>query len=477
MQSSLFADFPEVDKAKPLVLLLGNVDHEGITSSLKSSGDQYKKKLLDSKAENWQTIVEYFREFTIRAVVIKLNAPVYERLASPEYHPVARELLSHIATSRHMAFVFEDLLSGREQNNEQRDSFVAARAGIDESDDEELRLHRQVFGLYQPDSGVLSAVNELLRSYQLSLVPYRTNAEVTVIATQFLNDALEGLLFRVYVPAGRLWANEVDRLLQLFRDYLLRTGRRGIRLDQVRTDHGVSYEFHGEDAQSSAPLAEDFKDFSTFLDLCLSNPSEAESLLKRKDIDPREIAEILTRYSKEAKRLQLDLRQDRERKILNIRHRLESELVDALPSDAQWATIEKLVRDSLPAAFGVAAAYFIDQGPVRMLPSAEGAQYTINLNPQIVHTVNGVVAREIRGDVTTSEDDQRLLDAILQHAGAEAVELASAVQELSDGAIPKPTRLARAQKLKGFVLGLGPRLGPIATSVLTAYIEKKLGLN
>jgi hypothetical protein len=40
MQPSLFSDFPEADRSKPLVLLLGNVDHEGITSSLKSGGEQ-----------------------------------------------------------------------------------------------------------------------------------------------------------------------------------------------------------------------------------------------------------------------------------------------------------------------------------------------------------------------------------------------------------------------------------------------------
>lgn len=108
-------------------------------------------------------------------------------------------------------------------------------------------------------------------------------------------------MFRIYVPSNRLWANEVDKLLQLFRDYLLRTGRKGIRLEQIRTDHGISYEFHGDDVPSSSSLSEDFQDFSRFLDLCVSNPDEAEALLRQKRIDPKEIGDILTRYSKEAK--------------------------------------------------------------------------------------------------------------------------------------------------------------------------------
>jgi hypothetical protein len=33
----------DLDRSKPLVLLLGAVDHEGITSHLKASGEQYKR--------------------------------------------------------------------------------------------------------------------------------------------------------------------------------------------------------------------------------------------------------------------------------------------------------------------------------------------------------------------------------------------------------------------------------------------------
>ena len=119
-----------------------------------------------------------------------------------------------------------------------------------------------------------------------------------MIASQLLKDALEGLLFRIYVPSGRLWADEVDRLLQLFRDYLARTGRKGVRLDQVRTDRGILYEFHGDDEPHGSSLSEDFEDFSRLLDLCVSNPPEAEAMLRQKIVEPREISGILTRYSK-----------------------------------------------------------------------------------------------------------------------------------------------------------------------------------
>ena len=106
------SEYSELDQSRPLILLLGNVDHEGITSPLKSSREQYKKKLLDSKVDNWLSILEYFDRFLVRATIIKLNTAVYNLLASPGYEKVGDQLLTRIAESRNIVFVFEDLLSG-----------------------------------------------------------------------------------------------------------------------------------------------------------------------------------------------------------------------------------------------------------------------------------------------------------------------------------------------------------------------------
>jgi hypothetical protein len=480
MQFPLFPEnskeIPSVSPREPLVLLLGNVDHEGVTSALKLGGGQYKKKVLNSRPENWESIIEIFNEFTVRAVIVKLNAHVYDLIAHPGYTDVAARLFARVSTSRHAVFVFEDLLSGQASNHKKRSSYIRQKMDFDDSDLEDLDFYGRHFGMYQPAVNVLTNANEMLASHRLNLIPYKTNAEITVAATQVLKEYLEGLLFRLYVPANRLWATEVDRLLQLFRDYLLKTGRKGIRLDQIRTDHGISYEFHGDDAPAASSLSDDFQDFSRFMDLCVSNPKEAEVLLQQKTVDPREIAGILTRYSKEAKRLQVDLKQDRERKLLSIRHRLESDLADALPDSADWQMIDRLVASTIPEAFNIAGITLLNRGLHTPSNSAEHTQLTINLNPQIINKVNGVVAREILGDVSTSAESEALLDLIRKHADSRSLELIDAAQTLSDRAMPRAKRLTSAQKLKGFVFSLGEKLGPVARDLATAYIEKKLGL-
>jgi hypothetical protein len=450
------SEYAELNTSKPLVLLLGNIDHEGIASWLKATGEQYKKKVLDSTPENWQLIIEYFDLFQIRAVLVKLNGPVYSLLVDPDYRKVGKQLLSRITKTRHMISVFEDLLSGFEN-----------------SEDPEVSNDNDYHE--RPPQEDLNNANSILRRHDLNLVPYSRNADLTVVATRFLTDALEQLLFRVYVPRGRLWANEVDRLLQLFRDYLLKTGRTGIRLDQKRTDLGVAYEFHGEEAPNSPTLADDFQDFSRFLDLCVSNPREAERLLEHKNIDAKEIAEILTRYAKEAKRLQTDLKHDRERKLLSIRQSLESELADVLPPNCDWKTVDALVSSAIPFADTTLSACLFEYGTG--MPKASVQSHTVvNLSPQIINTVNGVVTREIYGGVQLSQQDQELLKLVQKYGGEKIPELLSAVHELSDAGIPKSDRLSRAEKLKGFLYSVSSRVGAVATNVLQSYIEKKLGL-
>jgi hypothetical protein len=477
MQPFLSEDFEGLERSKPLVLLLGHIDHEGITSSLKASGEQYKKKVLDSSIENWYSILKYFDRFKIRALVVKLTPYTYQLISNPEYQQIAAELFKQTAKVRHIVFVFEDLLregeSGSPADKPQPASVPGAEPGpfsIEYND-----AYAGDYPFHRPTKQMLHEVNALLREHDLNLVPYTRNAEVTVLATQFLKDALEHLLFRIYVPAGRLWAREVDRLLQLFREYLETTGRKGVRLEQIRTDRGIAYEFHGDEFAEPSSLSVEFQDFSRLLDFCLSDPQQAAAMLQAKSVDADQIAEILTRYSKEARRLQTDLRHDRERKLLSIRQRLESELAEALPSHVSWEMIGKIVESALPEASNMSVAYSVDQKAARLIGEGIKGQTIINVSQQFIETVSGIVAQEIHGDAELNKDDEHLFSLIKKYADKQSVELASSVHTLSDQDVAKASRLASAQKLKAFLFGISSHIGQAAVTVLERYIEKKLG--
>jgi hypothetical protein len=441
-------DPSSLDSSKPLVLLLGNVDHEGILSALTAAGRQYKNKKLDSTVRNWDTIISFFKTFSVKAVIVKLSGSVYSHFNDSGYQSCGKELLSLIANVPNVVFVHESLLDPCGEAAEK--SYFTP-----------------------PPKQFASRVNDLLSDSGVNLVTYTRNAQVTTIATKFLADTENGLLFRMYVPSGRLWASEVDRLLQLFRDYLSKTGRDSVKLSEFRTANGTAFEFHGTDSLSKPTLSQDFEEFSQFLDLCVTDPSQAEDILREKKVNSREISAILSRYSKEAKRLQIDLKQDRERKILNIRHRLESELVDAIDLGRNWDLLEQLVDSVVPKPISLRTAHLLNQYTA---PTTGPSNVTFNLNANTIGAVNAIIDSEIHGDANVSSQDRELLNLILKEGGIHSGELASAVHELSDKEIPQPERVTAAHKLKTFLLKHSNVLGELATGVLKKYIEHKLGL-
>ncbi len=374
---------------EPLVLLIGNINHEGVSSAIRTSGRQYKQKLLDSKPSNWKEIVRLFADFHVDSVLIKFTGYNFSRILRDEYRDVGTDLLTKIASVPNIVFVYENIVTGKYTE-----------------DDEDF---------YTPEEDERIAVLNIFETHRLNVLPYKTNAEVTVIATSFLKETEQNLIFRLYIPAARMWADETDRLLQMFRDYLGRVGQLSVRLDQYRTENGVIYEFLGEAPKGENGLSTEFADFTQLMDLCASNPSAAEAILLEKNVSPREVIDILSRYGKEAKRLQVDLKHDRERKILGIRQRLESELVDILPPDINWMSVAALVDSAVPTISGSSTALAIDQSSLKL---ANSSPITINLSYQAIEAVNGIVAQEIRGDQHLTTNDLEILKLVQDHGAS-----------------------------------------------------------
>lgn len=439
----------ELDTDKPLILLLGSVGHEGVVSKLQAAERQYKSKFLESKVKNWESILEYFDNYNVEAVLVKLTPHVISLMASEEYKDVRVKLLKKIGEVSNILFVYEDLLSGQFEEGTWRD---------------------------QPSEKDRNLVFEMLSEYGINILPYKRNAEVTVMAETFLTETEQNLIFRLYVPTGRLWSNESDKVIQLFRDYLSKVASIKVRLDQYRTDKGVIYEIHSEEVASSTGIDAEFSEFTQFMDLCVTDPAAAEIMLKEKSVEPKELMGLLSRYSKEAKRLHVDLKHEREQKILSIKHRLESEIVDELPGATDWSAIDALVNMAVPALSGSKGAIAIDQEPAYLLSKQTQNNITVNVNPQIIDTVNGVIAQEIRGNQSIGVEAQQLLELIHKYGGSESQNLASSVHELEDKSAPKSGRINAKQKLKKFLIETSKKSGEVAFGVLQSYIEKQLGL-
>jgi hypothetical protein len=217
-------------------------------------------------------------------------------------------------------------------------------------------------------------------------------------------------------------------------------------------------------------LSDEFKEFSEFMSLCTTDPLKAELLLQDKHVSQANITQILTRYAKEARRLQVDMRQDREQKVLRIRHRLESELIDAMSSDVDIEAIGAIVEQTILSVVGPYSPLQLG-GPNNTLAANN---LTLNVNPQFIQTVHGIVAQEISGDVDLNESDQELLKLFAEYGAQRQAELVSALRELKDESAPKPGRLTAKQKIGTFLGKVAAKATDIGIDVLKAYIQKQV---
>jgi len=445
------------DFDRPFFLFLGNADREGVTSKLVTTGISFKRKQLESSLANWMTIEDMLAEKNLAGTLAKFTNRTFAIMSHDPHYDEVPALFDALAKKPHIVFVHESFFTGKHTFV---DDYLAPG--------EERSWEEETFGTITDD--IRTEMLRLMQAADLNIVTYTRNAELSVIASEFVDASARHLLFRIYMPNNRLWAGEAEKILQLFRDYLNRVSGLSVRQEQSSTRHGVVYEFFGDQTMSPSSLPEQFEQFSKFLDECAVDPEAARNTLTAFNVDARAVSDIVERYSKEARRLQIDLRQERERKLLSIRHRMESELADEIGSSHELAAVEELVDMIMPRSTPMSAL------TLRGVPSTSAGSITVNLRPQIISSVSGIVAQEVSGTQNFGTEPAQLLELIHLHAGTRVPELTSAVYELEDDGAKAEARISARQKLKSFLFKLGDKVSTVALGVLQTYVEKKIGL-
>ncbi|MFO8084558.1 MAG: hypothetical protein R6U27_09605 [Desulfobacterales bacterium] len=276
------------DNREPIILLLNGLDHEGVLNSLRSIGKDYKLKYLHSSVDNWMKILNLFKKYDIIAVIGKITSTTCLYFVQENYKQVTKNLFEEISKKPHLFFMFEGLMA-RQERTESQDEFS------------------EPYQTDLPPKEVLDTANELIESHNLNVLPSITSAEETISARNFIKNVEKNIFFRIYFPVGHIWNNEIDRVISLFREYISKLSKVTVRVDQKRTPIGVIYTFCSNGRPQTEVFASAFNDFTYLLDICVKKTSEAESILKSKGFDAKDIEEIINRYSIEACRIRNDL--------------------------------------------------------------------------------------------------------------------------------------------------------------------------
>jgi transcriptional regulator with XRE-family HTH domain len=280
-----------------------------------------------------------------------------------------------------------------------------------------------------------------------------------------------GLLFRVYIPSTRLYAEEASKLLSLFREWLTMTRGIGLRQAGYHTASGEVYEFFVDDSAFRADLNEEFDNFSDFLTMCSEEPSAAADVLTSTGIDRTSSTKLVTRFGREVQRLQIDLRHEREQRMLTIRHGLEEQLLESGVDlrDIPRSQINALIDSNVPGPTATESLTLLSS------PWIGHSKWPITVinNPQIISAIESTIIQSVQGTVHLGTEAKKLLDFIEKYGGQEADTLQSAVHELDDPAAPSASKSGAKQVLSKFVNQLAGMARDIGVGVLADFLKSK----
>jgi len=279
------------------------------------------------------------------------------------------------------------------------------------------------------------------------------------------------LLFRIYIPSGRLYATEASRLLSLFHEWLTTTRGYAVRQSGYRTASGEMFEFLADASVAAPDLRQEFDSFSDFLTLCSEDASAAADVLTSAGADRASSVKLVARLAREVQRLQSDLQYEREQRMSTIRNGLEKQLLETgmdvrnLPRSQIDALVESLVPGPTgPESLALLAAPW---------SSHSATPVTAIDNPQIINAMKRTIIHSVKGTVHLDPRAERLLAFIEEFGAQEAATLQSAVYELEDPAAPPAAKSGAQGRLRTFVgqvTGIGRDVG---IEFLSDYLKSK----
>jgi hypothetical protein len=426
------------------VVLIG-ADGGPVVSRLRAQRLQYVVKRLNSRPENWMATARLIEADAAVAVIVQLNRHNLEQMTAVDarsayraHADVAPRLLRAIASIPHIVLLHEDIGHGRDWVSEAPSTWMYAGDEYEETLTPETR--DAAFKLFD-EAGVAPTF-------------YQRNAEAHELAALFFDDVDSNLLLRLYIPADRLYADETARLLDLFRDWLVTAERLQVRKAGYRTSRGEVVEFYADGALSTEALHAHVSGFRRFVDL-LEDPEAATSALVSAGLERSRAQRFVDKNARALRRLQIDIRHEHERRLLDLRQSAEAQLMEEgdlpLALDTVGAVVDQLL--SSPSE----------------RPSFGSAGQTVTITQQTFHITGSMY--QINGPTATPADVVRLVGAL---DGGEA--LTTMAHELDDPETPRGRRAEAVAGIKSFLMRSRDRIEGEAFRLLMRWIESQTGI-
>lgn len=456
------------------LVILGEFTHEGITTTLKSLGiTPVHAKLAGVLPRTWMkraAMLKTLRENNeLAGVVLYLHTTVFLQAAEPDYTEALFAIIDAAAPCRSLAFVFQDNLDGvfspRQLETGEPKSRSQLKVELEEAEayHNEYHAQRVQWKIDRHDeSQRLKNELERLTSRLLKatdVAPFYQRSDVTLRLQEFLEDIDQGVFLRLFVPSDRYQADQIRGLISVLERYMKQVEGTPFGVDARKSDRGVVYVFKFDaSSDDQHDLTELFARFDSFMRICGDDPSQAEMLLRDRGHSTNQANQLVGRFSKEYRRLLLDTRHEYESKLLSLKQRMETEMVEG------DVTID---------------APNLSHGNLTSLIPVASTGSVLHVNFENVSVINTNVQTEIdqliNGSITYNDNDKVLQELFANNAvGLEAAQLHSDLDQLKDTSIPEASRATAKQRIMSFLRQTGAAGGKVLEKTTIASLSKYL---
>ena len=444
---------------KPVILLLDYITNSNMMDHLKVANHQYKSKILkNSNPENWQATLNLFDEFRVLCILCKVSARLLWKIVDSRFIHNSQKLFQEVSKHPNQFFIHESYFT----NFSEAISYEKYKLGLEVNKSSLSNLKKK-----------FEKSLDIMKSYGLEIIPYSTNAEMSVLATSFLEGIEKNLLFKLYIPNERIWSEPQGKIIKLFKEYLNSIFNSNIRLTEKHGRYGNSYELYGE-IPGNIDLNEKFNEFTRFLNSFNDGVKYAQDILEKSNISSIEVQKMLTSYQKESRRLLLDIKQESEQKILSLKHRLEADIENL---DVNLTNEDYLIIRDFSNSISFANTNFNIFPGLKNISSLPATINATFVKPNILNIANLAVSEIIFGDKNMDNDFNSIKNLIHEYGEKEQDKLITSLLEARDEDLPITERKSAAGKIKSFLLTKVPEsVSSVALGLLQSYIEKFLGL-
>jgi hypothetical protein len=353
------------------------------------------------------------------------------------------DIISLLISNRHIVFMDEDTV-GDLNDTWYRD--IELYKGKNSSD----MIVRDI---------TVNEYNRLLSKIQesgLNIIYYTKSTDVLIRVQAEIDEIEGGSIFRLYVPNGKYQIDQFAALIRLFEKYLQYVEGTSVLVDERKTDHGVLFVFREKGNFSlDERIDESLVRFESFMETCSHDPEQAETMLESIGLRGPKATALVADYSKRYKRIKIDAKHEYEAKVLSIKQRLESELLDLDIENVEYKPTTDLAS--------ITTMYSKTQ-PI-----------TINVHGNYIHLVDSIVANELNGDITYTQEDKQLVELFNTYAeNMAAFRLKSELELLKDTSASVSNRTTAKQRIGGFLKKYAPVVGDTVVKGLLGYLEKKI---